>query len=136
MGMNSINRKLGMILLAAVLISSVQCNPDFNKKKELLIGDWILISGQWHPGFRLTQDSIFPMIEQINLSGLSVMQHYGEPYELTKDDSLIFGPSDHIENKWGLNKALRGFWKINKLTGDSLIVEDHRGIMSFYKKSK
>src|SRR5687767_12910576 len=99
--MNSINRKLGMVLLAFILMSSSKCNGDVNKKKELLTGDWILIGDQWHPGFRLTQDSIFPLLEQSGF--LSVRQHYGEPYRLTKD-SLIFGPPDHIENQWGLNK--------------------------------
>lgn len=129
--MNSINGKLGMVLLAFILISSTKYSGDSNKKKELLTGDWILIGDKWLPGFRLTRDSIFPLLEQNGL--LSVRQHLGEPYELKKD-SLIFGPHDYIENQWGLNNKLRGFWKINKLTKDSLTVEDYRGIMNFYKK--
>ncbi len=132
--MNSINSKLSIILLAFVLLSNVQCNPDLNQKKELLIGDWILVGEEWHPGFRLTQDSIFPLMEQNGF--LSVRQHFGEPYELMKDDSLIFGSPDFIENQWGLNKELRGFWKIKKLTADSLTVDDFRGTMHFYKRSK
>lgn len=132
--MNSLNKKISIILLAVVFISSVQYNRTIDKKKELLIGDWILIGEQWHSGFRLTQDSIFPLLEQSGF--LSIRQHYGEPYELTKDDSLIFGPPDYIENQWNLNNEFRGFWKINKLTKDSLTVEDFRGTLNFYKKSK
>lgn len=134
MGMNSINRKLGMIILTLVLISCVQCHQDINKKKVLLIGDWILVGEEWHPGFSMTQDSIFPLMEQNGY--LSIREHFGEPYELMKDDSLIFGPPDFIENQWGLNKELRGFWKIKKLTADSLIVDDFRGTKHFYKRSK
>jgi len=133
MRMNSNIGKLCMVLLSFILISNTNCSGDINKKKELLTGDWILIGDQWHHGFRLTQDSIFPLFEQSGL--LSVRQHFGEPYKLTKD-SLIFGPDDYTENKWGLNKELKGFWKINKLTEDSLTVEDYRGTMNFYKKSK
>lgn len=131
--MNDMNRKLRIILLALVMLSCVQCNRDINKKKELLIGNWILVGEQWHPGFRLTQDSIFPMFEQSGF--FSVRPYYGELYELTKD-SLKFGSPDFIENQWGLNKELRGFWKIKKLTEDSLTVEDFRGTMHFYKRSK
>lgn len=123
-----------MVLLVCTLISSTKCSSDINKKKELLTGDWILVGDQWYPGFRLTQDSIFPLFEQSG--SLSVRQNLGEPYKLTKDDSLIFGPPDYIENQWDLNKELRGFWKINKLTEDSLMVKDFRGTMNFYRKTK
>jgi len=133
LGMNSINRTICIISLAVFWLSNVQCNRGSGHHKELLIGDWILIGEQWHPGFRMTKDSIFPLLEQNGF--LSVRQNYGEPYELLKDDSLTFGPPDYIENQWGINKDFRGFWKINKLTKDSLTVEDDRGEMNFYKRS-
>ncbi len=83
--MNSTSRKFAVILLAFVIIGSFSCNRGLNKRKELLIGDWILIPSEvnWHPGFRLTQDSIFPLFEQSGF--LSIMQHFGEPFQLTKD---------------------------------------------------
>ncbi len=130
--MNAINRKLSLLLLAFTLISFTSCSGDIAKKREMLRGNWVLMGDQWHPGFSLTQDSIFPLLEQGDF--LSLRPQLGQPYRLTKD-SLIFGPPDYVENEWGLSKRLRGFWKINKLTDDSLIVEDHRGTMHFYKTS-
>ena len=95
------------------------------------MGDWVLVSGEWHDGFRINQDSVFPLI---NDGGIFTTRDYlGQPYQLTKEDSLIFGPPVY-KNQWRLDKELRGFWKINKLTNDSMIVEDHGGLMSFYKK--
>ena len=113
------------------MLSSVKCG-NTNNRQALLTGDWIFIGEQWHKGFRLTHDSIFPLLEQGGF--LSVRQGFGEPYELTTHDSLIFGPAGHVENQWGVDNELRGSWKIIKITEDSLSVAGNTGIMNFYKK--
>lgn len=116
--------------LAIVSLINLGCTNAGSIQKELLIGDWVLVSGEWHDGFRINQDSVFPLINDGGI--LTTRDYLGQPYQLTKEDSLIIGSP--VKNQWGLDKALRGFWKINKLTNDSLIVEYHGGLMSFYKK--
>lgn len=134
--MMKITRNINPFFLSITLIFVLfcNCNNDNTQHRKDLKGDWAVMGGQWPPGVRITEDSVIPMYDTYKRSNslAPLHQNLGQPYRLTEEDSLIFGPSIDT-SLWGLNKQLRGAWKIIKLTPDSLIVEETLGLKRFYK---
>tara|TARA_B100000678_G_C17931733_1_gene391647 strand:+ start:154 stop:582 length:429 start_codon:yes stop_codon:yes gene_type:complete len=125
---------VGIIFTHIFLLFAFACKNSNveNDHKKSLIGSWKLMDGKWHPGMMLTKDSIFA-IDQYNKVWKPIgNRNLGVPYQLTEEDSLIFGSfSDETRDGYGLTKGLAGRWKVIKLSADSISVMGSSGLLHF-----